>query len=418
MKKLLILISITGALLVAGCSKDKLTIINNNDRVTDLEAKTTLTNQIVQAQSDLLELNFAADADLSVRVSALEVQSNSLQTQLDQEIVNRENGDNTLDARIDQLQNQLAAATIAGALMDFLQNVRISQLQSQTSGLSNQLVSLTNRVSTAEYKISNLQSQMSVVQGQIVQLKAKDISLQNQINTLVTRVSNAENDIDNLQASLAVTKTRVLGLEISQVVQNLLIASMSTQIGQLQTSLNNLSTEFHNAVTTVGNQLDVINGQIAGLQNQINALPTDSEVASSIASATSSLQTQINALQAQIVALQNSGSSGGSITGNCLIQKTQDYGAEKHYSFSLNNSTGLSGDYKLVLDMSNASSTITSTNGAAFTRSGTIYSTTPVNSQTAFTLYTNASNANVSSAKVVKVSDTTKFINCTVNSSI
>jgi len=107
------------------------------------------------------------------------------------------------------------------------------------------------------------------------------------------------------------------------------------------------------------------------------------------------------------------------LAGTCLVKKTQDYGAEKHYSFALTGSSGLVGDYKVVVGMSNNSSTLSTDNNGNFSFTAGNYSFTPINSATSFNIYSTGGNSSsiINSAKVVKIS-TGQEMTCTVNNSI
>lgn len=116
--------------------------------------------------------------------------------------------------------------------------------------------------------------------------------------------------------------------------------------------------------------------------------------------------------------LNDSSSSSGNIAGSCLVKKFADYGQEKHYHFTLNGSN-VAGDYKVVLNMSNNSGVISNNNTSNFTFSGGLYSLTPINGATTFDFYSSGSGSpSVNTATVVKVSDSSKTLNCTVDNSL
>ncbi len=113
-----------------------------------------------------------------------------------------------------------------------------------------------------------------------------------------------------------------------------------------------------------------------------------------------------------------SSSSSSSITGTCLVKKVQDYGTEKHYSFTLSGSNVV-GDYLVEINMSNNSASINTNNNGYYSFTAGTYSFTPINSATSFTMYS-TSNATsvVQTAKVVKVSNPTQTLTCTVDNTI
>lgn len=69
MKKLVLILSL---LCIAGCAEDKLQVINNTDRVTDLERRMTLNEQLDAVQASLISSSVAAIALLDGRAALLE----------------------------------------------------------------------------------------------------------------------------------------------------------------------------------------------------------------------------------------------------------------------------------------------------------------------------------------------------------
>src|SRR5690606_35045485 len=86
--------------LLAGCSKDKLKVIHNNDRVDELERRANLNDQVNAAQSSLISINDLRITVLEGQMAAVEAELATLQSQLDAEIAAREAGDDTLDSKI------------------------------------------------------------------------------------------------------------------------------------------------------------------------------------------------------------------------------------------------------------------------------------------------------------------------------
>jgi hypothetical protein len=127
-----------------------------------------------------------------------------------------------------------------------------------------------------------------------------------------------------------------------------------------------------------------------------------------------------------------SGSGGGSgtLSGvSCLVQKTHDWGTEKHYSTTVTG-TGIAGDYKIVYQMSNNSfNSASSCTGMGFwtdnTCSASQYSVssvhnvhfTPIGSSMGYTVYVKGnSSLIIQTATLVKIS-TNETKTCIVNNS-
>lgn len=112
------------------------------------------------------------------------------------------------------------------------------------------------------------------------------------------------------------------------------------------------------------------------------------------------------------------------ITGSCSFNKANDYGANKHYSFTLTDSN-IVGDYKIAFKLGNVGlvQSVGTNNGGAvgsFQDNGYVWHTlNPINSATSALFYIVATdNWSISEVKVIKVSNPSQSINCTVNNSI
>ena len=193
--------------LLAGCSEDKLKVIHNNDRVTELERRAALNDQLNNIQNqrlDALEANLAAEtaareaadaqltADLQQEISDRAAADSVLQSLLDAEVAARIAGDlaqaSNLQIEIanriagDQSNsNALSAAVLVQSLTNFAVQVQISQINAKLVVINNKLTSLQNQINDVNADINALEAQTAALSASLSGLQA---SLQAQINTL------------------------------------------------------------------------------------------------------------------------------------------------------------------------------------------------------------------------------------------
>lgn len=170
--------------------------------------------------------------------------------------------------------------------------------------------------------------------------------------------------------------------------------------------LSSINIKIENTYQNIAD-LEKIKDRLAELEKDNTNLKKDVDL----------LKQQIGDLKFEIENLKNpSGSSG--VSGDCIIKKTDDWGEKKHYTFSLNNSHGFVGDYKIVLKLTNNSATLTNNNGSDFVKNSNEYVYSPINNVTELMIYSNGNETSlITSAEVVKNSDNTKKIACVVENS-
>lgn len=198
-----ILISLA-LLTFVSCSNDSVKVINNSQRVSDLERRMALNEQLDSAQSAMIQANSdAISAEQSARQSADAL----LSAELQQEILDRAAGDSALQALI----NAEAQARQAG------DNSLSSQLQ----------IEIANRIAGDQANSAALafavftQSLVNFgVQVNLNQINFKISQINSKINNLTNRVDNLEEDVDDLQ-----NETNQLAIDIAS-----LEASLSAEI--------------------------------------------------------------------------------------------------------------------------------------------------------------------------------------------
>jgi hypothetical protein len=231
MKKFLFLIAV---FCLVSCGKERLRIIHNDDRVSDLERRMTLVEKINSAQSTLIQMNHDSIISLTDRVSTnesnianLEISLNNLQEDMieaDQHLTDmiiaaseasadgdEENAAALLQAiQQQQIINQqiknnliaLNAAALAQVFTNIVLQAQISSNSSQISSLMDDLSDLSARVSLAESNVESLESQMDVVISDIDSLKTRTTNIENGLSNLTSRMTLAENNITGLRTDV------------------------------------------------------------------------------------------------------------------------------------------------------------------------------------------------------------------------
>lgn len=187
----LFLLSLT--LLVVSCADQRTKIINNSARVSDLERRMVLNEQLDAAQSLLI------DAERSAR----EAGDLSLDAALQQEILDRAQGDANLQILIDDeaAARQAGDSLLANDLQIEIAN-RIAGDQQNSANLAASIFfqSLVN-IST-QFSISNINNRINQLNSRVVSLQNRVDSLQNRIEDLETETAQLSSDIETLEALL------------------------------------------------------------------------------------------------------------------------------------------------------------------------------------------------------------------------
>lgn len=420
MKRILISLAL---LTFVSCSNDSVKVINNSQRVSDLERRMALNEQLDLTQSDLLSLQAQAISNLEARVSANEdsiQETNGNLDQLRQDMIVAELALQGLIAQEAQAREDgdaTQAAALAGAILS-QQSVNVG-LQSQINNLN-------------AFAISQLLTNV-VLQAQITSSSNKISTLTTKLANLTIRVSNAENDINSLEAQMLVVKQDILALGVRTSNVESGLAALASRVSTNESSISDLRTDVNyllsNQVEIVDPCPSVANTEILlkvkgklvafyqGTEGFLSVLSDGSYRTTDPQQCTFTVSN--NLVTSSAPATNPPVVTPPALAGSCLVKKIQDYGAEKHYQFTLSGSSGLVGDYKVVIGMSNNSSNLGTNNNGNFSFSSGNYSFTPINSATGFQIYSNGGNSSsiVQTAKVVKISTSQEII-CTVNNSI
>src|SRR5690606_36749592 len=116
MKKILLIMSMV---FLVGCGRDKTTVISNDSRVSDLEARTLINEQIMSSYQTLTDMEIASlkakDDQLQSQIDGLSSSVAGLQAALDLEVQARISGDN---ASSEALQAAISAQQSINAQLD------------------------------------------------------------------------------------------------------------------------------------------------------------------------------------------------------------------------------------------------------------------------------------------------------------
>lgn len=194
-------------LFVVGCSSDRVTVLHNNDRVTELERRANLNDQLNVLQNqrlDALESALAAEtsareaadlalsADLQAELDARVLADDQLRDLLAQEQAARVLGDDTLRADLQtEIANRIAgdqANSTALALSVLGQSLVNVAVQVQLNNLNTKINQANTKITNLTVRVNNLESDLNALEVEVAQL-ATDMagitaSLQAQINTL------------------------------------------------------------------------------------------------------------------------------------------------------------------------------------------------------------------------------------------
>jgi archaellum component FlaC len=248
MKKFLMVLL---ALTVVGCSSDKVTLPDHNGRITELERRADLNDQLDSAQSLLIQANAdAIAAETAARIAA----DQDLEASLQQEIQDRAAADSVLQG----LLNDEAAARQAGD--DSLAEQLQLEIANRIAGDQQNSQALATAVFVQSLTNVAVQIQLGLINNKITQLTNKTNSLQSQVN-------NINNDINALEASVQSLNNDLNTLESYLQSQ---IDSLSMQQSATQAQLDQEGVKVYkcNAASST-ERMFKINGTFYGVMNRV-----------------------------------------------------------------------------------------------------------------------------------------------------
>lgn len=191
MKQLLLLVV---SLVLVACSEDNVYLNDHNGRITDLERRADLNDQLNSLQDYRLDLLEAAlDAETQARIDG----DADLSAALQQEISDRAAGDADLQAMIQAEQ----AARIAGDLANA--NALSVEISNRIAGDNQNSAALAVAMFIQSITNFGLQQQINTINGKLTVINNKINNLQSQINNLDVRVDVLEAEMDSIQMAVA-----------------------------------------------------------------------------------------------------------------------------------------------------------------------------------------------------------------------
>lgn len=274
MKKLFtVLLSVV---LLAACTEDKLKVIHNNDRVTDLERRMLLNEQLDTAQSQMIQANEAAiNSEAAARIAG----DQDLQNLLNQETAARIAGDQAqADALAQEQQDRITADNTLQSLLNAERNARI------LGDLI--LAGLLGAERSARIAGDNN------LAYQLAQESAARISGDNALSTLIAQEKAAriagDNNLANLLAAAVFAQSIINGIVQVQIANiNSKFPVINSQLSSLQSQVNQTNSDLN----SLESQINSLNVSISSLQLQQQA--TEADVAD-IRSDIVNLQSQID----------------------------------------------------------------------------------------------------------------------------
>lgn len=249
MKKLLMVALL--AITLVGCGKETVTLNDHSGRISDLERRMALNEQLDIAQSALIQANAdAIAAERDARIAG----DQSLDASLQQEIADRAAGDSYLQALLNTESNarlngdnQLAA------------DLQI-EIANRIAGDQHSSAQLTAAVFAQSITNVAVQFQLALINGKLNQLTNKTNSLQSQVNNLNADLNALENQVNNLNSS-------VLNLQLSLQAQ---IDNLSVSQAATQAQLDQQGVQLFKCNSSSSSErIMKINGKFYGVMNRV-----------------------------------------------------------------------------------------------------------------------------------------------------
>lgn len=213
MKKFVV--AVMALAVMAGCGEDRLKVIHNNDRVTELERRADLNDQLNVLQNQRLD---ALEAALAAETAAREEGDLQLSADLQAE----------MDARVaadDNLRDLLAAEEAARIAGDLAQSTALSvEIANRIAG--DQANSQALAVAVLLQSIKNLS-----FQAQINTINSKLVVVNNKLNSLQLQIDNLDSRVDALEGAMGDAQRAIADLEASLQgqIDDLSVAQAATQ---------------------------------------------------------------------------------------------------------------------------------------------------------------------------------------------
>lgn len=241
MKKFIVLLA---AFTFTGCTEDRVSVFHNNDRVTELERRADLNDQLNVIQNQRLD---ALEAALALETEA------------------RQEGDLNLSQDISDLDQELR---------DLLAQEEAARIAGDDTLRADLQVEIANRIAGDQANSAALavsvftQSLVNVaVQVKLNQLNSKINLANSKISALTVRVNNLESDLDALEAEVAQLATDMAGINASLQAQ---LDSLSIQQAATQAQLNQQGVQLFKCDSSSSTErIMKINGKFYAVINRV-----------------------------------------------------------------------------------------------------------------------------------------------------
>lgn len=214
-----LVLALVAAVAMVGCTEDRLRVIHNNDRVTELERRAALNDQLNTLQNQRLD---ALEAQLAAEEAARTAADAALSADLQQEVDDRAAADAALNTLITNEKNARIAGDMFNAMLLGI------EIANRIAGDAANSAALHAAMFTQSLTNFSLQSQINTINSKLVVVNGKLTSLQNQINNLDSRVDDLEDQMEDAQEAMA-------DLEASLQAQ---LDNLSVQQAATQAQLN------------------------------------------------------------------------------------------------------------------------------------------------------------------------------------
>lgn len=335
MKNIILMLALATAFGLAGCSSDKTYLNDQSGRITELERRADLNDQINQSQSMLIQLNADAISSLQSQLFNLEVSVIEMGASLTQAIadesaarvagdaLNAQNLQNAVsqqasinsqvNTRLNQLNSKIqaekaeriASDLALAALLLQERNARIAGDQAQANALASQIAAQQQINSQLNASISQLDARITqernariasdaaLALAQLAESAAR-LAGDQQNQALITQEKNARIAADNaLQAAINNEKNQRIAADLAEAQARIAgDASSAAALAAAVAAQSSVNQSLQNQITNVRNDLTAT--QIA--QSLVNVV---------MAANISQLNTKVNQLTSQLTGLQS-----------------------------------------------------------------------------------------------------------------
>ena len=189
-----LVLALVAVVAMVGCSEDRLKVIHNNDRVSELERRAALNDQLNTLQNQRLD---ALEAQLAAEEAARVAADASLAADLQQEVNDRAAADAALNTLITNEKNARIAGDMFNAMLLGI------EIANRIAGDAANSAALHAAMFSQSLTNFSLQSQINTINSKLVVVNGKLTSLQNQINNLDSRVDDLEDQMADAQQAMA-----------------------------------------------------------------------------------------------------------------------------------------------------------------------------------------------------------------------